>query len=178
MTRAAFCEESTLKAITQLRRKYPYAAALLAYVAVERILKVHFLTNRHHLNLPAKKLTGGPHKGESLAALASLRDGPFMRDVVCHMTLGNLEEALKLAQSARSSKHRNEVVHSNLYLSGEASMTPIGRRRKDLARLKQAVAHLRHAVDKFTSHRLLEKRNGDLLTQPNPAIQPTGSAGG
>lgn len=101
-----------------------------------------------------------------------------MGDVVCHMTLGDVEDAVKLAQSARSSEHRNEVMHSNLYLSGEARLTPIGRRRKNFARLKLALAHLRHVVDNLTDHRLIEKRNGELLAQPNIPIQPTGSAGG
>lgn len=69
-------------------------------------------------------------------------------------------------------------MHSNLYLSGEARLTYIGRRRKNSARLKQAVAHLRYVVGNFTDHRLLEKRNGELIAQPNLSLQSAGSASG
>lgn len=68
MLSAAFHEAPTLEAISQLRRKYPYAAALLTYVAIERILKVHFVSVRHCLSFPQKKLTRGPQKGKSMAA--------------------------------------------------------------------------------------------------------------
>lgn len=178
MMSAAFLEAPTLDAISQLRRKYPYAAALLTYVAIERILKIHLVSVRHHLSFPKKTLTRGPHKGKSLAAVVSLRNSAFLKDVVCHMTLGDVEDALNLPQSACIAKHRNDAMHSNLYLSGEARLTYIGRRRKNSARLKQAVAHLRYVVDNFTDHRLLEKRNGELIAQPNLPVGSAGSAGG
>ena len=171
MLSAAFHEAPTLEAISQLRQKYPYAAALLTYVAIERILKVHFISVRHCLSFPQKKLTRGPHKGKSIAAVASLPNSAFIKSVVCHMTLGDVEEALNLPHSARSAKHRNDAMHSNLYLSGEVRLTYLGRSRKNSARFKEAVAHLRYVVDSFTSHRLLEKRNGELIAQPTLPIQ-------
>lgn len=178
MTSVAFPEAPTLDAISQLRREYPYAAVLLTYVAIERILKSHLVTARQDLSFPKKEMTRGPHKGKSLAAVVSLRNGAFLKGVVCHMTLGDVEESLNLPHSERSAKHRNDAMHSNLYLSGEARLTYIGRRRKNSARLKQAVAHLRYVVDNFTDHRLLEKRNGELIAQPNLSLQSAGSASG
>jgi hypothetical protein len=38
MAKVALREAPTLNAISRLRRKYPYAAALLTYVLVERLL--------------------------------------------------------------------------------------------------------------------------------------------
>jgi hypothetical protein len=166
MLNAAFPEAPTLEAISQLRRKYPYAAILLTYVVIERILKVHLVTVRHRW-YSSKKLTRGPHKGKSLAAVVGLRNGAFVKDVLCHMTLGDVEDALNLPPSARSAKHRNDAMHSNVYLSGEAGLTGIGRHRKNSARFKEAVTHLRYVVDNFTSYRLHQKRNGELIAQPN-----------
>lgn len=175
---AAFPEAPTLKAISQLRRKYPYAAALLTYVAIERILKGYLVTVGRDSSFTQKKLTRGPHKGKSLAAVVTLRDSAFIKDVVCHMTLGDVEEALNLPHNKRSANHRNDAMHSNLYLSGEARLTHIGRLRKNSSRFKEAVTHLRYAVDKFTSHRLLEKSNGELIAQPNLPIHLASSVGG
>lgn len=175
----AFPEAPTLEAISQLQRKYPYVAALLTYVAIERILKDYLVTVRHDRSFSQKKkLTRGPHKGKSIAAVVSLRNSAFIKDVACHMTLGDVEEALDIPCNERSAKHRNDAMHSNLYLSGEARLTQIGRRRKNSARFKEAATHLRYVVDKFTSHRLFEKRNGELIAQPNLPIQLASSAGG
>ena len=172
MLSEAFPEAPTLEAISQLRRKYPYAAALLIYVAIERILKVHLVSVRYCLDFPQKKkLTRGPHKRKSLAAVVSLRNDAFMKSVVCHMTLSDVEEALNLPHSARSAKHRNDAMHSNLYLSGEVRLTDIGRSRKNSARFKEAVAHLRYVIDNFTSHRLLQRPNGELSAQPYRPVQ-------
>jgi hypothetical protein len=178
MINAAFPESPTLDAISQLRREYPYAAVLLTYVAIERILKSHLVTARQRLSFPKKMMNRGPHKGKSLAAVVNLRDDAFLKDVVCYMTLGEVEEALTLPNNARTAKHRNDAMHSTLYLSGEARLTYRGCRRKNSARLKQAVAHLRYVVDHFTDHRVLEKRNGELIAQPNSPLQSAGSASG
>jgi hypothetical protein len=167
MLNSAFPEAPTLEAISQLRRKYPYAAILLTYVVIERILKIHLVTVRHRWCFLSKKLTRGPHKGKSLAAVVGLRNSAFVKDVLCHMTLGDVEDVLSLPHSARSAKHRNDAMHSNLYLSGEAGLTYIGRCRKNSARFKKAVTHLRYVIDNFTSYRLHEKRNGELIAQPN-----------
>lgn len=88
MTSVAFPEAPTLDAISQLRREYPYAAVLLTYVAIERILKSHLVTARQDLSFPKKEMTRGPHKGKSLAAVVSLRNSAFLKGVVCHMTRG------------------------------------------------------------------------------------------
>lgn len=178
MLSTAFPETPTLDAISQLRRKHPYAAVLLTYVAIERILKSHLVTVRQHLSFPKKTLTRGPHKGKSLAAVVSLRSGAFLKGVVCHMTLGDIEDALNLPYSARSVTHRNDAMHSNLYLSGETRLTYIGRQRKNSARIKQAVAHLWYVVDNFTDYRLLEKRNGELIAQSSSPMQSAGPPGG
>jgi len=182
MTSVMFREAPTLHAINQLRRHYPYSAALLTYVVVERLLKDYLLMNRrdpkHAARFQGKKMSRGPHKGKTVAVLVSLPDGEFLRTALCHMTLGEVEEVLNLAQSARSSGHRNEAMHSNLYLSSEAALTYPRRHKKNAGRLKKAVNHLRYVVDHFTDHRLLQKRSGKLVAQPNQPMQPAGSAGG
>lgn len=131
---------------------------------------------KHAARFQGKKMSRGPRKGEAIAVLVSLPDGEFLRTTLCHMTLGEVEEVLNLAQSARSSGHRNEVMHSNLYLSSEAVLAR--RHKKNVGRLKKAVNHLRYVVDHFTDHRLLQKRRGKLVAQPNQPMQPAGSAGG
>lgn len=178
MTVPVFREAATLHAISELRRKYPYSAALLAYVVVERVLKVRVLTLRHTLNFRKITMRRGPHDGKRLTALVDLQDGAFVKDVLCHLTLNEVEDALSVPQGARSSKDRNETVHSNIHLSREVEFTDRGRDRRNSARFKKAVGHLRYAIDKFSGHRLLEKRSGELIAQPNEPMQPSGSGGG
>lgn len=134
MAKVAFREVPTLDAISQLRGKYPYAAALLTYVLVERLLKVYVLEHRKDpkyacVSTPRKKSLGR-HKEKSLAALASLSDDKFLNNVLCRMTLGEVEEMLNLSRNERSAKDRNEAMHSNLYLREEADLSHFARQDK------------------------------------------------
>lgn len=42
-------EENTITAINKLKKCYPYAAALLVYVVIERQLKLHLLKHRNEI---------------------------------------------------------------------------------------------------------------------------------
>jgi hypothetical protein len=88
MAKVALREAPTLNAIRRLRRKYPYAAALLTYVLVERLLKGCVLEHRKdrkyaRVCTPTKKSLGR-HKGKCLAALVGLPDDKFLNEAVPH----------------------------------------------------------------------------------------------
>jgi hypothetical protein len=169
--KVVFRETSTLSAISQLRRKYPYAAALLAYVLVERLIKGYTLEHRKDakyalVSTPSKNSLR-QHKGKSLASLVMLSDDEFVKDVLCHITLGDVEEMLKLPQRRRSAADRNEVMHSNLYLKEETKLNRSDRHDKNIARFNRALKHLRWAIYRYTGGRLVEGKSSLLLAQPN-----------
>jgi hypothetical protein len=180
MVELALREAPTLNAISRLRRKYPYAAALLTYVLVERLLKGYVLEHRKHWKYarvctPTKKSLGR-HKGKCLAALVSLPDDKFLNEVLCRMTLGDVEGMLKLPPNERSAADRNEAMHSNL--KQEAALSHRDRHARNIDRLERALKHLRRVFRRCTGRRLLEQGSGRLVAQPNPPMQPSGSAGG
>jgi len=182
MAKVALREAPTLNAISRLRRKYPYAAALLTYVLVERLLKGYVLEHRKDRKYARvctpKKKSLGRHKGKCLAALVSLPDDRFLNEVLCRMTLGDVEEILKLPPKGRSAADRNEAMHSNLYLRQEAALNRRDRHAKNIDRLERALKHLRRVFRRCTGRRLLEQGSGRLVAQSNLPMQPSGSAGG
>ncbi|UCG86746.1 MAG: hypothetical protein JSW71_23100 [Gemmatimonadota bacterium] len=163
-----FREARTIKAIGELRHAYPYAAALLSYVVVERVLKRYVLNHWTDPSLAAAKLppTLKPHGGKRLGQLHDLTRRQRLHDVLCEMTLGQVENLLGRPKSKRSGTDRNEVVHSNLYLKGESTLSKARQTAKNKARFDRALAHLRRALHEYEDLALVEKK-GKLSAQPN-----------
>jgi len=172
MAKVAFREAPTLKAINRLRGKYPYAAALLTYVLLERVLKRFVLEHRGDAKygraLTPSRRSLASHAAKPLADLVTLSNAKFVSDVLCRMTLGDVEEMLKVPLKERSAADRNEVMHSNLYFAAEADLNRADRQAKNKDRLRRALDHLGRVLDRFTDYRLVEKNGrARLVVQPN-----------
>ena len=119
-----FRESRTIKAIGELRASFPYAAALLSYVVVERVLKRYALDHWSDPLLARAKIPGRvkPYGGKALSQLGHLTRTQRLHGILCEMTFGEIETLLRRPESERSASDRNEVVHSNLYLKAESTL--------------------------------------------------------
>ena len=84
-----------------------------------------------------------------------------MNDVVCRLTLGQIETLIGRPALETSANDRNEVMHSNLYLTQEARLGRAKRLARNQARLAKALQHLRLALQQFAGRTLVE-RDGEL----------------
>ncbi len=142
-------ERKTIEAIGELRCKYPYAAALLAYVAVERAMKLHLMMRKDTRGLTDK-------------------------DIV-KKTLGDVERCLPIPGAEDMAKRRNEVVHSNLYITEGAQKDYCDRKMDNLALMKQAIKDLRATLDEICDKTIDEV---SLALIPNEPMDPEKAAKG
>jgi len=158
-----FEDESTIAAIDRLRGKYPYAAALLCYTVVERVLKARLIQGWESpeirtVRLPNKR-TLGEHSGKRLEELTCPDSDDFFDSVVRKLTLGDLE-AMFPDHARNIAKDRNDLVHSNLYLRDEVGTDTTNADRK---RYDMAFEHLQYAINMHTSFQVSISNDG-LLT--------------
>ncbi len=130
-------EAATLDAINKLSKAFPYAAAMLAFVLIERELK--------------RKL---------------VRERCVKESDLHKFTLGRVEKELRVSIGTYSSL-RNELMHSNLYLVGQAGRTEKERHDRNLKNLKEAKRLLRKAFkDHACGYLINEKGDGSLVFEP------------
>src|SRR2546425_9067090 len=112
-------EQKSLTAIKTLEDKnLPYAATLLVYVLLERHLKLHLLEIRNSLTNEQVE-TLPPKVSQSTAArleLKNLDEDSFVLQVLKKCALGTLEEVYGVS-CHKYSTHRNDIFHSNLFIS-------------------------------------------------------------
>ncbi len=149
-----FDDESTIEAIDRLRGEYPYAAALLCYTVVERVLKARLIQESQSpetsaITLP-KKSKLGKYSGKRLDEFDRLNRDDFFKSVVRRLSLGDLEAMLP-GHEREIAVDRNDLVHSNLYLRSQVGTDTT---TADRERYKNALEHLRYAIEIHTSFRL------------------------
>lgn len=168
---SAFDEASSIGAIDQLRSSFPYAAALLCYVVVERVLKSYVLKRRGDAKyadtkLPRKKMLDS-HGGKTLREVSELTSEQFLDRILTRLTLGEVEQLLARPEGDKSAHGRNEAMHSNLYLTSEVRLSRDERSAKNEARYEPALNHLKRALDCYANWSLVE-RDGKLLVVKAP----------
>jgi hypothetical protein len=161
-----FRESRTIKAIGELRGSYPYAAALLSYVVVERVVKRYALD---HWTDPALAKAHIPPKVKShgrkpLSQLRHLTRSQRLHEVLSEMTLGDVEALLRRPEAERSASDRNEVMHSNLYLKAESTLPKFEQQALNRTRFAKAFSHLKRALDQFAGLAIVE-RKGALVAR-------------
>ncbi len=171
-----FPESRTIRAIGELRHNYPYAAALLSYVVVERVLKRYALNHWKDPSLAGARVPNKikRHGGKQLRHLSTLTRRQRLDQVLCEMTLGQVETLLARPQSEKSATDRNEVMHSNLYLKEESTLSRPAQQAKNQARFDKALRHLRRALVQFANLTIVNK-NGVLVAQPNMRLKLPGA---
>jgi len=164
----------TLEAINQLRKEFPYAAALLVYVQIERELKSYFLSHRKKLKDKFIKHQIGIKREakkkvicktlEDANELDAYDDKTFIRNVLTQNTLGKIEEILG-TRSNGPSEHRNNLVHSNLFIESENEHGNDERHSVNEEHLSTAINHLKSVLKEFANQTLID--NNGKLTIPD-----------
>jgi len=175
-----FREARTIKAIGELSGSYPYGAALLSYVVVERVLKRYALKHWKDPSFANTKIPGKikTHGGKELRQLHGLSTKQRLHEVLCEMTLGEIETLRGRPETERSARDRNEVMHSNLYLKEESTLTKTKQTAKNEARFVKAFSHLCRALDQFEDHLAIVEKKGVLVVRPNTRLQTARHANG
>lgn len=163
-----FRDARTVRAIGELRGSYPYAAALLSYVVVERVLKRSALAHwqDHSLAQRAIPTKIQKHGGKELQELQHLTERQRLHEVLSKMTLGEVEVLLCRSEKDKCGSDRNEIMHSDLYLKNESTLSRAKQVQKNKARFDLALTHLRLVLEHFEGLAIVEK-NGVLATQPH-----------
>lgn len=153
-----FREARTITAIGALRVAYPYAAALLCYVLVERILKHYVIDHWRDPLLRASIIPSkiGKYGGLQLSSLGGLKRKDRLDKILCKMTMRQVEEFLARDAKRRCWRDRNEIVHSNIYLREAAVLDVSQQTARNQARFTKALAHLCHALEDYQAITLVE----------------------
>lgn len=156
-------EKHSLEAISQLESEFPYAATLLVYVVLERCLKLYLFQNRkvlssEKLDLDVEvKLVG---KKAKFNDFRDHDDAAFRDKFLLECPLGSLEKIFKI-QDRKYSSSRNNVFHSNLYISDQITSDESTRDAENRKYLKTAKEHLIEASTLYFHQKIIES-NGRL----------------
>lgn len=161
-------EKNTIEAINKLGANYPYAAAMLVYVIIERQLKEYLLANRNG-QFGSREIRINNGDTVKLVSYANKSDDDFLKNVICKATLGAVEKTLGITQK-RPSSYRNELFHSNLYMLSEKNLLGTKRHAKNIKRFKIAKVHLKRIFREFSDYTISDK-NGEIILRPNESIR-------
>jgi hypothetical protein len=136
-------EKSSLDAVNVIAREFPYAATLLIYALLERCLKLYLLENRKTLTdeeVDCQKRVGLQAK-RKLADYHDCDEDSFIKDFLMNCTLRSVERIFRVPEH-KYSKDRNDLVHSNLYMTQQREMAPEQRTKENLDYLRIAKKNL------------------------------------
>lgn len=137
-------ESTTLSAINKLTElEFPFAAAILCYVMVERCLKLYLLQNRNTLTASDIDICVGVGKGRTLRFrdYASNDEPAFVGNFLNEIQLGGLEIIFRI-QNQGIANDRNELIHSGFYLDIEKNMSFDNRQEQNWNHYITAAKHL------------------------------------
>ena len=154
-------ERHSLKAINRLQVDFPYAATLLIYTVLERWLKLYLLQERKTLTEVNCEYKTHRGKGPSLNDSHGFNHADFIKKFLSRSDLFDLGEIYKVRPRNKYSKPRNDVFHSNLFLSDELSSGKTSRDEKNRKYLQDAKAHLIEASRLYFRQEITES-NGSL----------------
>jgi hypothetical protein len=154
-------ERHSLRAINKLQRKFPYAATLLTYTVLERCLKLYLLEKRKTLTEPQFNLKVTANKMTLKEACA--RGDKELIEFLTDCTLSKLEQIYKMDPYCKDnySTCRNNVIHSNLFLSQQLGSDHPSREKQNRGYLKKAKRHLIEGSKQYFRQEITES-NGSL----------------
>ena len=144
-------EKGTIIALNNISQKYPFAASLLAYALIERILKEYIIKNRNNRSLVDYsycKCTGsGPI---SLGNYYKSKKDKFIKKFIKQISLGDAQ-AIVIANNKRNyAKDRNDLMHSNSYLREQRKYTKTNRHNINIQNYTKAIDHLEFVINNFS----------------------------
>ena len=147
-------DKSTIKAVDEISSKYPFAAALLAYAIVERVLKEYITKNRNNRSLLdysyRKRVLG---KDICLQKYYRFIKAEFVKGFIGRLTLGDAQRIVKLNGARDYAAARNNLMHSNSFLLEERKYSKAKRHTINEQSYKQARRDLDFVISKFSDLR-------------------------
>lgn len=146
-------ESSTLSAINKLAGlEMPFAGAALCYVMIERCLKLYLLESRKSLTASNIDICAkvGINKIR-FKDYASKDEASFVGEFLNTLQLGGLEIVYRI-QSQGIADARNELVHSEFYISQQRDLSSDERQKQNWDHYKIAARHLSYSSKKCFKH--------------------------
>ena len=150
-------ERSTILAIQDISTRYPYAAALLVYVIVERILKEYIIKHRNTKSLLYYSFCKPSKSSASKISLENCHkydESKFTAKFIKKITLGDAQKIVLANKGNNYATARNNLVHSNLYLHKERKYSEAERGANDRKRYKNSREHLVFVMNEFSDLKL------------------------
>jgi hypothetical protein len=161
-------EQNTIIAINKLGEEYPYAASMLIFVLIERELKRYVIEHRREKLLQKTKVKIGCIY-VSLEDFNDKDDGCFLKEFISKISLGSIEQILKINKKNPPSKLRNDLMHSREYLLHESGLKESERIGKNKENFEKSKQHLIRIFKEYSDCAIVEK-DGMLSFEPKKQL--------
>ncbi len=150
-------DKKTIQAIHDISTKYPYAASLLAYTIIERILKEYIIKNRRDsslLDYSYCKCT--PSGAISLQNYYRYKKEDFIKKFIKKIALGDAQQIV--IKNKRANKdyatNRNDLIHSNSYILEEKKQKRANRMAINKQKYRKSIDHLKFVINNFSDFKI------------------------
>ena len=146
-------ENDQINAINAIKKlyelDYPYAASLLIYTIIERILKIYIIQHKKDSNLINHKFE--KNKFKEISNFIMLNDDDFFSKFILkqNITLGDIPHIINNLNK-NFSKSRNDIVHSNIYLLSDYKKNKEDQKKINNDNYLQAIKDLDFVLSEYT----------------------------
>jgi hypothetical protein len=167
-------ETFTIDALNEISQKYPFAASLLAYAIIERILKEYIMKHRKNhelLDYSFQKPSRKPNQQISLGKYYNLKKQDFIKQFIKNITLGDAEQIVLGNNKNKYSTARNNLMHSYSYLLEERKCNRTERQLVNKNNFEIAIGSLKFVINNFAEGFKVELKNDKLIRDNGPNHQ-------
>ncbi len=158
-------EKGTINALSNISKKYPFAASLLAYTIIERILKEYIIKHRKNRSLVDYSYCKCLHSGPiSLENCYKFRKDEFIKKFIKQIALGDAQNIVIANKLRNYATDRNNLMHSNSYLLEERKYAKTKRRNINIQNYRKAIDHLDFVINNFADFKIVVRNNESLPT--------------
>jgi len=156
-------EKTTIDALNNVSKKYPFAASLLAYAIIERILKEYIIKNRKNRSLVDRSYCKWSRSGPiNLGKYYKFKKDEFIRQFIKKIALRDAQTIVLADKPKDYATDRNNLMHSNSYLLEERKYTKTKRHKINIENYKKAINHLEFVINSFADFKIV--RENDIIT--------------
>lgn len=158
-------DKGTIEALNNISKKYPFAASLLAYAIIERILKEYIIKNRKNrlfVDYSYCKCKGS--RSICLGKFYNSKRDEFIKKFIKDIALGDAQNIIIANAKRNYAEDRNKLMHSNSYLLEEKKYTKTKRRNINIQNYKKAIGYLEFVINKFADFKIAVKNNIITIT--------------
>lgn len=147
-------EKSTFAALNDISTEYPFAASLLVYAIIERVLKEYIIKNRKNrvvLNYDFCKYPGGL----SLQKCHRYKKQDFVKKFIKRIAFGDAQSIVAANEKRNYAANRNDLMHSNSYLLEQKKFNKSKRHDINKQSYKTALSHLEFVINTFSDVKIV-----------------------